>query len=196
MPLMEVAYLHQDPVMTAEIVYYLQKKTGRYVGNDFNKWHQWLWNRQIDNIDGSAAFKAKLYAHLDERFSRYFQGREQSKIRLNEIRWGGVIQDGIPPLRNPKMLTAAAAEYLTDEDIVFGISVEGDVRAYPKRILAWHELFTDQVGGIDVAGGYSTLCSTVILYKTRVDSQLHELGTSGFLYRSNKLMYDRATQSL
>ena len=72
----------------------------------------------------------------------------------------------------------------------------GDVRAYPKRILAWHELFTDEVGRVPVAGVYCTLCGTVILFETEHDGVRHELGTSGFLYRSNKLMYDRATQSL
>jgi hypothetical protein len=94
------------------------------------------------------------------------------------------------------MISASEATYLDDDDVVFGIEVNGDVRAYPKRILAWHEMFVDTVGGIPVAGVYCTLCGTVILYETKVDGTNHEIGTSGFLYRSNKLMYDRATQSL
>ena len=57
-------------------------------------------------------------------------------------------------------------------------------------------MFTDIVGGVPVAGVYCTLCGTVILYQTRHEGVTHELGTSGFLYRSNKLMYDQATQSL
>jgi hypothetical protein len=57
-------------------------------------------------------------------------------------------------------------------------------------------MFVDEVGGIPVAGVYCTLCGTMILYQTRADGVNHELGTSGFLYRSNKLMYDRATKSL
>ena len=77
-----------------------------------------------------------------------------------------------------------------------GIEIDGDARAYPKRVLAWHEMFVDRVGGIDVAGVYCTLCGAVVLYETRVGQTLHKLGTSGFLYRSNKLMYDAATQSL
>jgi hypothetical protein len=94
------------------------------------------------------------------------------------------------------MTPAKDAGYLADTNIVFGIEVNGDARAYPKRILAWHEMFVDQVGGVPVAGVYCTLCGTVILYDTVVDGVNHELGTSGFLYRANKLMYDRATQSL
>ena len=112
------------------------------------------------------------------------------------VRWGGVRQDGIPPLRRPKMIAAQDAAYLEDEHVVFGLEVEGDARAYPKRILAWHEMFVDKVGGVPVAGVYCTLCGTMILYETRARRVAHALGTSGFLYRSNKLMYDQATQSL
>ena len=83
-----------------------------------------------------------------------------------------------------------------DDDIVFGIEVNGDVRAYPKRILAWHEMFTDTVGNVDVTGVYCTLCGTFILYDSVHAGVKHNLGTSGFLYRSNKLMYDAKTQSL
>ena len=88
------------------------------------------------------------------------------------------------------------AGYIEDDHIVFGISVNGDARAYPKRILGWHEMFVDTVGGVPVAGVYCTLCGTVILFHTKHEGVHHRLGTSGFLYRSNKLMYDRATQSL
>jgi hypothetical protein len=137
-----------------------------------------------------------LYGLLDERFENYFGSQRAASIRLDEVVWGGVKQDGIPPLRQPDMISAALADYLADSDIVFGLEINGDVRAYPRRILGWHEMFVDDVGGVPVVGVYCTLCGTMILYQTRVAGQDHELGTSGFLYRSNKLMYDRATQSL
>jgi hypothetical protein len=57
-------------------------------------------------------------------------------------------------------------------------------------------MFTDVVGDIPVTGVYCTLCGTVILYKSEKDGVNYQLGTSGFLYRSNKLMYDKKTQSL
>ena len=95
-----------------------------------------------------AAFKAALYSFVDPRFSAYFEDVGEPLIRLDEIAWGGVRQDGIPPLRNPAMLAADEIGYLEDHHIVFGISVNGDARAYPKRILAWHEMFVDVVGGV------------------------------------------------
>lgn len=159
--------------------------------------YQWAWNKDLKTPAGYANFKAELYSNIDPKFFTYFHDRQDSaRIRLDEIRWGGVVQDGIPPLRNPEMISAEQADYLGDDNIVFGIEINGDVRAYPKRILAWHEMFTDTIGGVDIAGVYCTLCGTVIPYKTELNGKKYALGTSGFLYRSNKLMYDQATQSM
>jgi hypothetical protein len=94
------------------------------------------------------------------------------------------------------MIAATEARYLADDHVVFAISIDGEARAYPKRIMAWHEMFVDSIKGIPLAGVYCTLCGTMILYETKRGDVTHELGTSGFLYRSNKLMYDDATQSL
>ena len=174
----------------------LQNKTGNNLGLDTNKWFNWWWQQEQAQVPGYAAFKSTLYGLIDARFRDYFGTNRESRIRLDEVRWGGVHQDGIPPLRQPKMLAAAEAHYLEDNNIVFGIEINGDVRAYPKRILAWHEMFVDEIGGTSFAGVYCTLCGAVILYKTNHNGIQHDLGTSGFLYRSNKLMYDKATQSL
>ena len=94
------------------------------------------------------------------------------------------------------MLAAREATWLEDDHIVFGVAINGDVRAYPKRILAWHEMFKDRIGGLELAGVYCTLCGALVLYDVTSQGVQHELGTSGFLYRSNKLMYDHATKSL
>ena len=85
---------------------------------------------------------------------------------------------------------------MADTDVIFGLNINGKAYAYPQRILAWHEFFTDELEGKAIAGVYCTLCGTVIIYNTEVNGVKHDLGTSGFLYRSNKLMYDKATQSL
>ena len=174
----------------------VERKTGvQGHGTDWSAWMRWQWARAAPP-PSFAAFKAALYSLLDPRFERYFSGSPATLIRLDEVVWGGVLQDGIPPLREPRMLSARDARYVADSDVVFGVEINGDARAYPKRILAWHEMFVDRVGGIEVAGVYCTLCGAVIVYETQVDGQAHRLGTSGCLYRSNKLMYDAETQSL
>ena len=196
-PTLETFNFIYDPTIRKHLLRELRAETGQDFGTDMNRWFRWMWNEPAVNAPGYDAFKAEFYERIDPRFGQYFRERgATSTIRLDEVRWGGVRQDGIPPLRNPKMLRAADADYLDKDDVVFGIEVNGDFRAYPKRILAWHEMFVDRVGGVDVAGVYCTLCGTVVLYDTTLDGTQYKLGTSGFLLRSNKLMYDRDTQSL
>ena len=193
---LEILPFSREPEVRRRLVALLEEKTGRDLDTDLHAWYEWLWSRPYRPHPRYAEFKSRLYGLVDPRFGAYFAAGRAATIRLDEVRWGGVLQDGIPPLRSPRMIGAAEAGYLADDDVVFGLEVDGDVRAYPKRILAWHEMFTDVVGGVAVAGVYCTLCGTVILYRTTHDGVAHEMGTSGFLYRSNKLMYDRATQSL
>lgn len=193
---LEVVSLSRDRELNLKLIELLETQTKERIGYDVQRWWEWQWQRGGELDAGYPDFKAALYGLIDPKFRGYFNRERQATIRLDEVRWGGVRQDGIPPLRAPKMLRAAEASYLADNDVVFGIEVGGDARAYPKRILAWHEMFVDVVGGEPVAGVYCTLCGTVILFKTRAGEVVHEMGTSGFLYRSNKLMYDQATQSL
>lgn len=195
--LLESLYFSQNSTIYSKLVRLFEQKTNQKFNGDFDTWFQYIWNKEKSYTKEYYEFKAKLHKSIDPKFYTYFSDRaDESVIRLDEVRWGGVLQDGIPPLRNPQMLAATDATYLSDSNIVFGINVNGDARAYPKRILAWHEMFVDTVGDTPVAGVYCTLCGTVILYKTEHQGINHELGTSGFLYRSNKLMYDKATQSL
>ena len=194
---LEVIRFVRERGVAAALVGIMEREFGaEQHGYDLGAWQREMWNAPEARHPRYAAFKGALYGSIDPRFAAYFDEVDEPLIRLDEIVWGGVRQDGIPPLRNPSMLAAEDAAYLEDDHIVFGISVTGDARAYPKRILAWHEMFVDTVGGVPVAGVYCTLCGTVVLFHTEHDGVNHALGTSGFLYRSNKLMYDQATQSL
>ena len=193
---LDVLRLIRNPSASVALMHTMQSESGLDHGYDLDAWQQGMWGEPELRHPRYPEFKGALYSHIDPRFSAYFNEVGEALIRLDEIVWGGVRQDGIPPLRNPSMLAADDAAYLEDDHIVFGISVNGDTRAYPKRILGWHEMFVDTVGGVPVAGVYCTLCGTVILYRTEHEGVHHALGTSGFLYRSNKLMYDQATQSL
>lgn len=174
----------------------MAKHTKQDFGSDLNAWYRWWWSQPEQKHPQYAQFKSLLYRNLDSKFEGYFSGERETTVRLDEIRWGGVVQDGIPPLRYPDMITVDEAGYLADSDVVFAVEYNGDARAYPKRILAWHEMFIDRIGGKEYAGVYCTLCGAVIMYDTEHEGVSHALGTSGFLYRSNKVMYDKETQSL
>ncbi len=148
------------------------------------------------------ALKLDVFKKIDPEFMRFLGGErsmpENLKIRLEEIAWGGVKVEDLPPLDNPKLVSAKEADYLLPDDLVFGVSINGDTRAYPLRIMGWHEMFNETIGGVPVALAYCTLCGAGILFETQIEGRDKPfvLGSSGFLYRSNKLMYDRQTDSL
>lgn len=132
----------------------LERMTEQTFGRDINAWYHWLWARDYDPHPDYVRFKSELYSRLDERFSENFEKTDDALIRLDEVRWGGVRRDGIPPLKNPEMIPAEKATYLADTNVVFGVEINGDARCYPKRILAWHEMFKDTIGQMSVCGVY------------------------------------------
>jgi hypothetical protein len=173
--------------------------TGAPAGNTWPEWALWQQaHPEIVPFQGFDGFKADVMAQIDPEFRRFLQPGVAHEIRLEEIFWGGVPKDGIPALTNPARIAPEAATYLTDDELVFGVEIKGDARAYPLRILDWHEMLNDVVGGVPVTLAYCTLCGSGILYDTRVPGRAEPFvfGSSGFLYRSNKLMYDRETHSL
>ncbi len=191
-------FLQQDPwTVTAA----LQSLTGENFGGDWNKWMLWQEaHPEITPFEGFDAYKEWVFTKIDPNFSLFINPGVPHTIRLEEITWGGVRKDGIPALVNPTLVapTDKAASYLDDDELVFGVAINGDERAYPLRILDWHEMFNDVIGGVPVALAYCTLCGSGILYETDVAGRdaPFDFGSSGFLYRSNKLMFDRETNSL
>ncbi|MEO1774861.1 MAG: DUF3179 domain-containing (seleno)protein [Pseudomonadota bacterium] len=186
-----------------EARFLLAELTGENPGWGWFDWMLWQQNNpQITPTPGFAALKKALLLSIDPNFEVFLRddylARDRMKIRFEEIAWGGVVKDGIPSLDFPERMAAGEADYLRDSDPVFGVSINGDVRAYPLRIMGWHEMFNEVIGGVPVALAYCTLCGAGILFETEVAGRDDPFvfGSSGFLYRSNKLMFDRATHSL
>ena len=116
-------------------------------------------------------------------------------IPLDKIRDGGPPKDGIPSIDNPKFAKIQDSSFISDDDTVIGLKINGEVKAYPIFILVWHEIVNDSVGGIPVSVTYCPLCYTNQVFERIIDGQIVEFGTSGKLYNSNLLMYDRYTES-
>ncbi len=169
-------------------------------------WFDWMvWQEANPEIEPHPSFtelKLEVLRRLDPNFLRFFRSDwadpGKMKVRLEEITWGGVAVDGIPSLDHPKLIAAADADDLLDDDLVFGVEINGDARAYPLRIMGWHEMFNEVIGGVPVALAYCTLCGSGILFETHLEGRDRPFvfGSSGLLYRSNKLMFDRETDSL
>jgi hypothetical protein len=146
---------------------------------------------------GYTAWKGELYGRIiDPRFRFLLYKDAPAAVRVGEVTWGGVKLGGIPALVNPKTLDVAEADYLPNTDAVFGVSIDGDHRAYPLRILDWHEMANDVVGGKPVALAYCTLCGAGILFDATAGKASYKFGSSGLLFRSNKLMFDDSTYTL
>lgn len=189
-------YFPDDGDMIAEA---LRRFSGQSIGTDWAGWMLWLEGEtSYRSFDGYETFKALLLSQLDPNFQDFLRPDSAHTIRLEEVVWGGVGKDGIPALVDPRFVAARDADWLWDGELVFGVEIGGDVRAYPHRVMDWHEMANDTVGGVPLALAYCTLCGSGVLYETRVAGRAKpfEFGSSGLLYRSNKLMYDRETHSL
>ncbi len=186
-----------------EIAEVMDELADQNIGDDWFDWMLWQErNPQIVPHPSLIPFKREVLLGIDQNFDLFLRPeylqRDKMKIRLEEISWGGVVKDGIPSLDYPSLLTVKQADYLKDDDLVFGVEINGDARAYPLRIMGWHEMFNEVIGGVPVALAYCTLCGSGILFETQLEGRRKPLvfGSSGFLYRSNKLMFDRETHSL
>lgn len=181
----------------AALIEALETLSGQAFGDDWPAWVEWYGSTSLTPPPGFTSWKGKVLGGIDPGFEEFLQDDFPSNIRVEEIQWGGVRVDGIPALDNATMIRADEATYLEPDEPVFGISINGDHRAYPLRILDWHEMANDVVGGVPISLAYCTLCGAGIAFDGRASNgETYTFGSSGFLFRSNKLMYDRQTRTL
>ena len=133
----------------------LQALTGQsFTSNEWGKWAEWYGKRRDEFPPPSEYldWKINMMSAVDTRFVQFLRpARDFTRIDLTEVVWGGVLPDGIPDLRNPKSITPEEADYLLPTDRVFGVSINGENKAYPLRIVNAHEMANDVVGGEPIA---------------------------------------------
>ncbi len=154
----------------------------------------YFFNRATPRIEVSPDVRERLEREqptLSQNEEEYFSLLEQSAIS------GGPPKDGIPSVDGPKYTsTVEADEWLLPNDVVFGIEYEGFIAAYPQRILVWHEIVNENIGGQKVTVTYCPLTGTTIGFKGRYAPDISaEFGVSGKLVNSNLIMYDRVSDS-
>jgi hypothetical protein len=134
----------------SSIVEVLRELTGLDHGASPSRWKEWLGNNlsEYEPPEGYADWKAGVFALTDDRFAEFLDDPENTaRIDLREVVFGGVSPDGIPDLQSPKTVTAEEADYLYADERVFGVSINGEHRAYPLRIVNPHEMVNDSLGG-------------------------------------------------
>ncbi len=182
----------------------IEFKDGDYWGKTTN--HLIAWD--IPAPPNYLEYKRNVYTVIEPEWENLFT---QGDIDWRHVSWGGVRIDNrsfdetdascncIPAADNPITTTAEEATWLEDEDIVFGIEVNGEYRAYPRQIMEVREMINDTLGGRDLGIPYCTLCGSAQAYltdETPDGVQRPVLRTSGLLIRSNKVMYDVNTFSV
>ncbi len=118
------------------------------------------------------------------------------QIPYAEIRRGGPPKDGIPSIDRPKFIQPSSADFLKDDDYVLGVEIGGQAKAYPIRILNYHEIVNDWFGEVPVVVTYCPLCGSGAAFSALIDGKHYTFGVSGLLYNSDVLLYDRKTESL
>lgn len=116
-------------------------------------------------------------------------------IEWHEITSGGPPKDGIPAIDSPRFTAVPAASNIGDGEAVIGVEINGDARAYPLRVMMWHEIVNDTIGGVPVAVTYCPLCNAAIVFERDTPHGVLDFGTSGKLRNSDLVMYDRQTES-
>lgn len=114
-----------------------------------------------------------------------------------EIISGGPPPDGIPPLDEPAFIDVVdALEIFDPAEAVVALEINGEAKAYPVQIMIWHEIVNDSVGGVPVSVTYCPLCNSAVTYRREIRGVETTFGTSGRLFASALVMYDRATETM
>ncbi len=121
----------------------------------------------------------------------------RADLALDRLRLGCPVVDCIPSIDAPRFTDPTEADWLADDDQVIGLRRGGAAKAYPVKILNWHEIVNDTVGGEPVVVSYCPLCNSAVAFvPPLIDGQRPEFGVSGRLYNADLVMYDRASKSM
>jgi len=119
-----------------------------------------------------------------------------SSLPFDQILGGGPPKDGIPAIDDPKFESIEAARtWIDGEAPVISLELDGEAKAYPMAIMTWHEITNDTIGGEPVVVTFCPLCNTALAFKATIDGVVSDFGTTGNLYFSNLIMYDRQTET-
>jgi hypothetical protein len=174
----------------------LERLTGKSLGGDWFGWAEWYASTDLAPPPGFASWKGSLWSRIDPHFEALLRDDLPARVRVEEIDWAGVRFDGVPALDQPAHVAADAASWLDPAEPVVGVAVGGAARAYPLRILDWHELVNDTLGGVPLAVSHCALSGSAIVYDARSGGESRSFVSSGLLLRSNKLLLDRGTETL
>jgi hypothetical protein len=124
-------------------------------------------------------------------------GNDDWLIPRSAVKDGGPGKDGIPSIDYPIFVSADSheADFIREDDLVVGVVIGDEVRAYPHRVLDWHEIVNDSFDDLKLSISYCPLTGTAFAWEGLSGSESTTFGVSGLLYNANLILYDRSTDS-
>jgi hypothetical protein len=154
-PLVEVVGFTFDQASEDAVGDALFQVTGENFGGGYKSvasWYRWLGDHpEVTPVEGYDGWKGHIYGSIASGLDEFLYDGVPARVPTWSVQWGGVAKDGIRPLEDPRVVLAREAGYLEPDEIVLGVVVNGEARAYPKRFMNVHELANDIVGGKPIA---------------------------------------------
>jgi hypothetical protein len=173
----------------------LEAITGERLANA-RAWSAWIAEQQQPLPAGYTGWKGRLLSLVDPRFTELLTGDRAYEPRVEELLWAGVRVGGLPPLDGPETVHRVEERYLDGEDVIFGVQLSGEPRAYPERIVAWHGALHDEIDGSAVLLLHCVPCGSAAAFEGELAGRELRLVASGLVYRSRTLFADEETGSL
>jgi hypothetical protein len=148
------------------------------------------------NLNVTSAEGDEVFSVTDRGEIKITEDGTKYIVDPSKVKSGGPSKDGIPSIDNPVYISVEEAnEWVEDDALVLAIVYKGVERAYPLQVMTWHEIVNDDISGDPVLITYCPLCGSGIAYERKINGEEVEFGTSGKLYSSNLVMYDRKTDT-
>lgn len=173
----------------------LEATTGERLA-DARAWSAWVAEQQPPLPASYAGWKGRLLSLVDPRFAELLADGRAYEPRVEELLWAGVRVGGLPPLDDPETVHQVEERYLDGDDVVFGVQLGGEPRAYPERIVAWHGALHDEIDGRAVLLLHCVPCGSAAAFEGDLAGRDLRLVASGLVYRSRTLFVDEETGSL
>jgi len=173
----------------------LEALTGRRL-NDPAAWYAWAATQELRLPPGYIGWKGRLLSFIDPRYAELLSDDREYKLRPELLIWSRAAPNEVEPLRDPPLVHRVEERYLSEDDVVYGLLLNGESRAYPRRIVSWHEIIEEEVGGEPVVIAFCRPCGGAVAFDPRVGEQRYTLGVSGLIHDSRSLLFDEETGSL
>ena len=159
-------------------------------------WYEWAAAREPSLPPGYATWKGRLLSFIDPRFAALLGDETEFDIRPDLIVWAGTGIGEVPALDPPETVHRLEERYLDASDIVYGLVLNTRARAYPRRIVAWHETVVETDGDLPAVIVHCGPCGGAVAYDPRIRGENYRFQSSGLVYDSRRLLVDEQTGSL